>query len=335
MMRPLQGGGVLEPLQGQSPHERCVSVLQVPPPPLPSRSDSTRKGTHHVVKRPDQAGRRGPARGPTHLHPTRDTTQQNPTTTRSYVEVVRGVAQRSGRPTTASGPPHVSRYILLPRAPTHTPQPPSAQQRHEGEGRGFVLRSPKDGLSAGTWRRKVVMCPRRGNDPASGHPRAHQPPLGRGTSPPAWDGRLDAPGQRRRHLPSSAWTRRREVKQGKSGGSVGTTDQGKGKGRSVVRPMGTTAYGWKGQGKGKGRAEGRLGQGGRGRSKGGEKPMGTTAYGGKGSKGRAANGDRPVGAASCRREHHTMASCQNPPLRGLTEFVRLLHSSGAVLVVPH
>ena len=278
---------------------------------LPSRSNSTRKGTHHVVKRPDQAGRRGPARGPTHLHPTRDTTV-NPTTTRSYVEVVRGVAQRSGRPATVRGPPHVTRYILLPRAPTHPPQPPSAQQRHEGEGRGFVLRSPKDGLSAGTWRRKVVMCPRRGNDPASGHPRAHQPPLGRGTSPPAWDGRLDAPGQRRRHLPSSAWTRRREVKQGKSGGSVGTTDQGKGKGRSVVRPMGTVAYRGKGQGKGKGRGEGRLGQGGRGRSKGGEKLMGTTAYGGKGSKGRAANGDRPVGAASCRRDHHTMASCQNP-----------------------
>ena len=80
-----------------------------------------------------------------------------------------------------------------------------------------------------------------------------------------------------------------------------------------MRPMGTAAYGGKGQGKGKGRGEGRLGQGGRGRSKGGEKPMGTTAYGGKGSKGRAANGDRPVGAASCRRDHHTMASCQNPP----------------------
>ena len=82
-----------------------------------------------------------------------------------------------------------------------------------------------------------------------------------------------------------------------------------------MRPMGTTAYGGKGQGKGKGR----LGQGGRGRSKGGEKPMGTTAYGGKGSKGRAANGDRPVGAASCRRHHHTMASCQTPPplLRGV------------------
>ena len=32
-----------------------------------------------------------------------------------------------------------------------------------------------------------------------------------------------------------------------------------------------------------------------------EKPMDTTAYGGKGSKGRAANGDRPAGAASYRR----------------------------------
>ena len=139
---------------------------------LPSRSDSTRKGTHHGVKRPDQARIRGPARGPTHLHPTQDNTV-NPTTTRSYVEVVRGVALRSGQPTTASGPPHVSRYILLPRAPTHTGQPPSAQQRHEGKGRGFVLRSPKEGLSAGTWRRKVVMCSRRGNDPASGHRSAH------------------------------------------------------------------------------------------------------------------------------------------------------------------
>ena len=130
---------------------------------------------------------------------------------------------------------------------------------------------------------------------------------------PAWDGRLDASGQRRRHLPSSAWTRRKEVKRGKSGGSIGTTDQGNGKGRSGVRLMGTAAYGGKGQGKGKGRGEGRSGQGGRGRSKGGEKRMGTTAYGGKGSKGRAANGDRPVGAASCRRDHLTMASCQPPP----------------------
>ena len=84
------------------------------------------------------------------------------------------------------------------------------------------------------------------------------------------------------------WTRHREVKQGKSGGSVGTTDQGNGKGGSGERPMGTMAYGGKGQGKGKGSREGRIG----GRSRGGEKPMGTTAYGGKGSKGRAANGDR-------------------------------------------
>ena len=114
-------------------------------------------------------------------------------------------------------------------------------------------------------------------------------------------------------LPSSAWTQRREVKQGKSGGSVGTTDQGNGKGRSGVKPMGTTAYGGKGQGKGEGSREGRLGQGGRGRSQGGQRPMGTTAYGGIGSKGRAANGDRPVGAARCRRELHTRATCQNPP----------------------
>ena len=131
----------------------------------------------------------------------------------------------------------------------------------------------------------------------------------RGTSPPAWDGHMDAPSQRHRHLPSSAWTRRREEKQGTT---VGTTDQGNGKVMGGERPMGTTAYGGTGQGKGKGRGEGRLGQGGRGRSWGGQRPMGTTAYGGKGSKGRAANGDRPVGAASCRREQHTMASCQNP-----------------------
>ena len=190
-----------------SKSQRAGTEMQAGERHLPSGSDSTKKGTHHIVKRPDPAGIRGPARGPTHLQPTWDNTV-NPTTTRSYVAVVRGVALRSWWPTTASGPPHVGRYILLPRTTTHTPQPPSAQQRHEGEGRGFVLRSPKEGLSAGTWRRQVVMCPRQGNDPASGHPRAHQPTLGRGTSSPAWDGRLDAPGQRRRHLPSSVWTRR-------------------------------------------------------------------------------------------------------------------------------
>ena len=41
--------------------------------------------------------------------------------------------------------------------------------------------------------------------------------------------------------------------------------------------------------------------------------MGTTAYGGKGSKGRAANGDRPVGAAGCRRDHHTKGVMPKPP----------------------
>ena len=95
-----------------------------------------------------------------------------------------------------------------------------------------------------------------------------------------------------------------------------------------MRPMGTAAYGGKGQGKGKGRGEGRLGQGGRGRSKGGEKPMGTTAYGGKGSKGRAANGDQPIGAASCRRDHHTMASCQNPLPGRVRERTRVSAVSG-------
>ena len=257
---------------------------------LPSRSDSTIKGTHHIVKCPDQAGIRVPARGPSHLHPTQGN-NLNPATTRSYVEVVRGVAPRSRRPTMATGPPHHTRYNVYSWAPTHTSQhlpprgaslfnlqhPPRhptptrqrfpvhgqhflehgqhffahgqhffahgrggtahpcpttdntlhnphpctpcvgkgtqhAQQGHKGEGRRFVLRLPKEGLSAGIWRRKVVMCPRRGNDPASGHPKAHQPPLGRGTSPPAWDGCLDAPGQRQRQLPSSVWTRRREVK---------------------------------------------------------------------------------------------------------------------------
>ena len=65
------------------------------------------------------------------------------------------------------------------------------------------------------------------------------------------------------------------------------------------------------QGKGTENREGKIGQGGRGRPQGGERPMGTTAYGGKGSKGRArVSGDRPIGAASCRQEQHTMATCR-------------------------
>ena len=51
---------------------------------------------------------------------------------------------------------------------------------------------------------------------------------------------------------------------------------------------------------GKGSREGKIGRGGRGKTHGGEKLMGTAAYGGKGSKGRAANGDWPIGAISCR-----------------------------------
>ena len=100
-----------------------------------------------------------------------------------------------------------------------------------------------------------------------------------------------------------------------------------------MRLMGIAAYGGKGQGKVKGRGKGRLGQGGRGRSKGGEKPMGTTAYGGKECKGRAANGDRPVGAASCRRDHHTVASCQNlsrPPVQAPPESMRHVSGSGGM-----
>ena len=42
--------------------------------------------------------------------------------------------------------------------------------------------------------------------------------------------------------------------------------------------------------------------------------MGTTAHGGRGSEGRAANGDRPVGAARCRREQHTKGVMPSPPL---------------------
>ena len=67
------------------------------------------KGTHDIVKRPDQAGLRVPTRGPSHLHPTRGT-NLNPATTRSYAEVVRGVTPRSELPTMATGPPHNTRH---------------------------------------------------------------------------------------------------------------------------------------------------------------------------------------------------------------------------------
>ena len=76
-----------------------------------------------------------------------------------------------------------------------------------------------------------------------------------------------------------------------SGGSVGTSDRGQGKGSR----------------------EGKIGQGGGGMARGGERLMGTTACGGKGSRGRAVSGDRPMGAARCRREQYTEGDMPTPP----------------------
>ena len=45
----------------------------------------------------------------------------------------------------------------------------------------------------------------------------------------------------------------------------------------------------------------------------GHRAVGTTAHGGRGSKGRAANGDRPTGTASCRREQYTHGDMPTPP----------------------
>ena len=102
---------------------------------------------------------------------------------------------------------------------------------------------------------------------------------------------LDAPGHWRGPLPSSVQTRHGAVKPGKSGGSVGTTSQGEGRGSR----------------------EGKIGQGGRGRTQGGERPMGTAPCGGNRFKGRGrVSSKRPIGAAGCRRQHNR-ASCQ-PPL---------------------
>ena len=182
------------------------------------------------------------------------------------------------------------------------PKPPPSLKEREGKGSEWGSASRRRQLQTRSSHHGVMPKP--------------PPTMASCQNPPAWEGKGPREGQRmanRQEAPPAAneiitpWSHAKPPLPG------ATTDQGKGKGRSVVRPIGTVAYRGKGQGKGKGRGEGRLGQGGRGRSKGGEKLMGTTAYGGKGSKGRAANGDRPVGAASCRRDHHTMASCQNPP----------------------
>ena len=55
-----------------------------------------------------------------------------------------------------------------------------------GGGRGCMMCLPQGGLGAGLDRQKFVMRPGRGKDPASGHPRAHKLPLGRGPSLPGW-----------------------------------------------------------------------------------------------------------------------------------------------------
>ena len=124
---------------------------------LPSRSDSTGKGTHHAVKHPDLAGIRVRARGPSHLHPTWGN-NLNPATTHSYVEAVRGAAPRSGQPSTATSPPHNTRHNPYPCALWVRKGTQHAQQWRTREGRRFVLRSPKEGLSTGILRRKVVTC---------------------------------------------------------------------------------------------------------------------------------------------------------------------------------
>ena len=41
--------------------------------------------------------------------------------------------------------------------------------------------------------------------------------------------------------------------------------------------------------------------------------MGTAADGGRGSEGRAAKGNRPIGAAGCRREQYTKGDMPKPP----------------------
>ena len=87
------------------------------------------------------------------------------------------------------------------------------------------------------------------------------------------------------------------MKQGKSGGSVGTTSQGKGKGSR----------------------EGKTGQGGGGRTQGAARPLGTTAYGGKGSKGRAVSGVFGKGRRGSKsRIYGTMAQWKCPRVYLLT-----------------
>ena len=131
-----------------------------------------------------------------------------------------------------------------------------------GNHSGHRMRSSQGGLSARRGRLKVVLCPlgevspqvdilgpksrRWGGAPHRQYGVSAWTHLSKGRCPPLC-------GHRARH---------RAVKQGQSGASTGTTDQGKGRvGRQV-----------------------RIGEAGR---QGGERLMGAAAYGGKGFKGRA------------------------------------------------
>ena len=150
-----------------------------------------------------------------------------------------------------------------------------------------------------------------GGDPASGHPGAQQPPLGRAPPPSVRGVHLDAPGQRRGPLPSSVWTRHRAVNQGQSGGSVGTTFQGKGRVSRDVRVAGS-----------------KQGEGGHKGGRGRWAPL--PADGGKGFKERArVSGEGPMGAARCRQQYNPV-SCQPPPPPGSTHR----HTYSAIMA-PH
>ena len=90
-------------------------------------------------------------------------------------------------------PPHASLYTNPHPPPRVAPMPREGlgtqytHHRHKWGVGGHMMRSPQGGLSAGTDSRKVVRCPHRGSDPASGHPGhpgAQKLPLGRG----CWEG---------------------------------------------------------------------------------------------------------------------------------------------------
>ena len=171
-------------------------------------------------------------------------------------------------PTTKPLPTHHPTSTLPPPpiTPGGTHEGMDTQYTHHGpKGERWGLwrhrmRSPQGGgLSARKGRLKVVVCPCRGSDLTSAHPGPQKaPPLGRGPPPPVWGVHLDAPGQWGGRVPFPVWVPHRAVKQGQSGGSVGTTYEGKGRVTKKVR----------------------LGQAGRERAQGGERLMGAAASGG-------------------------------------------------------